>query len=365
MKISIVLPAYFNGPLGGYHVHYNYANLLQARGHQVCIIFPHTLSLSSDWKERIKSPLWALKTRLQNRPLTPHFKLRDDVQIKFVSDLSGPSLPKADALIATAWQTAELLRYAPDNRGRKFYIVYDYEFWRTVEPATRVRMERTYSIDFEIIATSGAVEAMLTQCGALPRARIPCGIDFDAFGRDVASTDRAPLTLGFPARKKAFKGAADAIVAATLLREIYGDRLHVTAFGSDEIEMPQWISRLRRPSQPNLREFYNNNAVFMVPSHFEGWGLPGCEAMACGAALVTTDNGGSQDYAIADMTALVVPPKEPRVLAAAVNRLFQDPLLRSEIAERGHTFVQQFRWERSADKLERLLQDVVASRGEL
>ena len=78
--------------------------------------------------------------------------------------------------------------------------------------------------------------------------------------------------------------------------------------------------------------------------------------MARGAALVTTDNGGSQDYAIADDTALVVPPKEPQLLAAAVNRLFEDPVLRNGLAERGYAFIQQLRWETSADTLECVLQ---------
>ena len=130
--------------------------------------------------------------------LTPHFKFRDGVRIKFVSDLGGARLPKADALIATSFHTAELLRHAPVTRGRKFYIVYDYEYWRTAEPATRKRIERTYSADFQIISTSGAVDGMLRQCGAIPRARIPCGIDFDVFGRDIPSALRTPLTVGFP-----------------------------------------------------------------------------------------------------------------------------------------------------------------------
>ena len=64
--------------------------------------------------------------------------------------------------------------------------------------------------------------------------------------------------------------------------------------------------------------------------------------MACGAVLVTSDNGGSQDYAIADLTALVEPPKEPGILADAFDRLIQDSILLCEFADRGHAFVQQF-----------------------
>ena len=36
----------------------------------------------------------------------------------------------------------------------------------------------------------------------------------------------------------------------------------------------------------------------MLTSYYEGWGLPGTEAMACGCALVSTRNGGVDSYAI-------------------------------------------------------------------
>lgn len=355
MRITIVLPAYFTHPIGGYHVHYSYANLLQARGHQVTIVFPRHPVARSSWKGRLWTPVWALRTRVRNRPLIPSFKLGEGVRVRFQSDLGGRSLPRADALIATAWQTAEFLRDAPADRGRKHYIVYDYEFWRTAKPAIRERIERTYSDDFRIVATSGAVEAMLRQCGAEPVARIPCGVDFESFGLDVPAAERTPLTLGFPVRHEPFKGTADAVAAAARLRERYGDKLRVTAFGSAAIELPPWIHRLVAPSQAALRAFYNGNAVFMVPSHFEGWGLPGAEAMACGAAVVTTDNGGCADYAIPGATALVVPPRQPERLADAVDRLLANDDLRVTLAQRGHESIQRFRWDTSAEALERLL----------
>jgi glycosyltransferase involved in cell wall biosynthesis len=93
----------------------------------------------------------------------------------------------------------------------------------------------------------------------------------------------------------------------------------------------------------------------MLPSHFEGWGLTGVEAMACGAALVVTNNGGSADDAFDGKTALVAEPGDVDGLATAAERLLTDQTLRLSLAAEGHSFVQRFTWESAADALERLL----------
>jgi glycosyltransferase involved in cell wall biosynthesis len=365
MRITIALPAYWRMPIGGYHVHYHYANLLSRKGHDVTIVFPrHPRAADGPvaWlKTRLKTPPWALGLRLRNRPLISSFTLDDAVRVRLVRDLSGGALPAADILIATAWQTAEALADAPASRGRKVYIAYDYEHWMTAGPDIRARIERTYRQAFAIVATSGIVAETIRRCGGAPVAEIPCGLDFAAFGVDVPPERRGALHVGFPVRHETFKGAADAIAAATLLRERHGDRVQVAAFGSQPVDMPDWIAWHQYPSQPALRRFYNAQAVFMLPSHFEGWGLTGVEAMACGAALVTADNGGCRDYAIDGQTALVVPPRQPDMLAAAIDRLFADTDLRLRLAREGHAFVQKYTWAEAGDRLDGLLRRIAGS----
>ena len=102
------------------------------------------------------------------------------------------------------------------------------------------------------------------------------------------------------------------------------------------------------PDHPTLAaEVYGRAKVFVQPSLVEGFGYTPVEAMACGAALVTTDNGGSADYGYHERTALVVPPGDPDALAAAVSRLLDDDELRISLAEAGRAHVARFRWERT------------------
>ena len=56
--------------------------------------------------------------------------------------------------------------------------------------------------------------------------------------------------------------------------------------------------------------------------------MPPMEAMACGAALCTYDNGGCRDYAIDGRTALVAPRRDVDALAGRCRRLVEDEALR-------------------------------------
>jgi glycosyltransferase involved in cell wall biosynthesis len=69
--------------------------------------------------------------------------------------------------------------------------------------------------------------------------------------------------------------------------------------------------------------------------------------MACGCALVTTDNGGSAEYAHDGETALVC-DGEAGAMAEALLRLTRDDALRTKLALNGAGYVERFQWTASA-----------------
>ena len=69
--------------------------------------------------------------------------------------------------------------------------------------------------------------------------------------------------------------------------------------------------------------------------------MPGMEALACGAALATTDTRGSRDYALDGDTALVSPPRATEQLAENILRLLEDPDLRGRLARSGRQLVHE------------------------
>jgi glycosyltransferase involved in cell wall biosynthesis len=109
--------------------------------------------------------------------------------------------------------------------------------------------------------------------------------------------------------------------------------------------------------QSRLASLYSRCQIYCCPSWDEGLGMPPMEAMACGAALCTYDNGGSRDYAIDERTALVASRRDVEGLARALARLVDDRDLRERIALEGREWVTtRFDWERATARLESLLE---------
>jgi glycosyltransferase involved in cell wall biosynthesis len=134
-------------------------------------------------------------------------------------------------------------------------------------------------------------------------------------------------------------------------------------FGTELLDapLPDWATFVHEPSPAELVErVYNRCQVFVQPSYYEGFGFTAVEAMACGCALVSTDNGGSEDYAVPGETALVARPGEAGALARHVETLLRDAPLRTRLAAAGAGFVRRFDWDRAAAELEAHLERYLA-----
>ena len=98
-----------------------------------------------------------------------------------------------------------------------------------------------------------------------------------------------------------------------------------------------------------MRALYNGAAVFVGPSHSEGWGLPPAEAMACGCACVVTDIGGHREFAVDGRNALYFPPRDVETASNAICRLVGDRDLRLDLARNALADISRFTWERATD----------------
>jgi glycosyltransferase involved in cell wall biosynthesis len=97
-----------------------------------------------------------------------------------------------------------------------------------------------------------------------------------------------------------------------------------------------------------LVALYRQCLAYVFPSSYEGFGLPILEAMACGAATLTS--GLSALAEVAGDAALTLPSLDQDVLAAGIARIAADATLRSQLRERGLEHVKTFTWERCAEQ---------------
>lgn len=190
---------------------------------------------------------------------------------------------------------------------------------------------------------------------------IPLGLRHDKYNIQKPVSGRPPR-VSFCYRAHPQKGAQLALDVLRQVRRTVNE-VELTVFGAvrPEHELPAWATYRTDPTQRELVEdIYNNSRVFLCTSKVEGFGLTAIEAMACGAALVTTDNGGSRDYAHHDHTALVAPTGDVDRLAAHVTSLLEDDDRCSRLAVAGRDYVDRFDWERSAEILELFLDGYLA-----
>lgn len=91
---------------------------------------------------------------------------------------------------------------------------------------------------------------------------------------------------------------------------------------------------------------YNLATAFIMPSLYEGFGLPVVEAMKCGAPVISTKNGSLAE--IIGEAALVIDGESSDNIAHAIKRVFSDTALQKDLSRKGLEQVKKFSWEKTA-----------------
>ncbi len=356
LRVTYVLPKLVDHPVGGFKVHYQYANELAARGHKVTVVHPATTGFVPSARELASFAAAALRRRLRGGGAVPWFALDERVGSSNVVRLRPASLPDGDVLLLTAWQTAERTVGAPPRAGRSVQIVFDYEHWLE-SPALRPRIARALGRpDVTRIATSAGVASLLEELGARAVATVTPGLAAGEFGLDVPVALRGPVVT-FALRHGLSKDMATAFAAVAQIRQAVPDA-EIRCFGDPSQAAPASVRHLGRLEQRALRRCYNETAVFLLTSRHEGWGLPAAEAMACGAAVVSTRNGGTEEFVRDGANGLLVPAADPGAVAAAAVRLLGDEDLRASLGARAAGEALQMTVERATDRVEEVLRRV-------
>jgi glycosyltransferase involved in cell wall biosynthesis len=154
---------------------------------------------------------------------------------------------------------------------------------------------------------------------------------------------------GIPTLLRAFARIAGSFPALDLV--FVGGRITQDSFIRSIIQVTGIGGRVReleRISANDLVRAYNCAEILVIPSLYEGFGLPALEAMSCGTCVVVSDAGSLPE--IAGDSALVFHRGDPESLAESMASLLRDRRLRSTMIERGKKRVRSFSWKETAKK---------------
>ena len=96
--------------------------------------------------------------------------------------------------------------------------------------------------------------------------------------------------------------------------------------------------------------------AFVFPSIYEGFGMPPLEAMACGVPVLASNAASLPEVVGED--AVLVDPYRPDEIAGGLERLYTDQALRVRLSEAGKKRVLHFSWERSAQQLHAVYEEL-------
>jgi len=362
MKVTFVLPGYARKPIGGIRVVYNYANHLVTRGHEVTVAhvaFFRRYPRVGDGRPRAQTRelLGGARDLMRGRPCGVSWQdVSVAVELSYIPVISDRFLPDADAVVATAWQTAGGVAGLSSAKGRGCYLIQHHETWS----GRAKRVDKTWRLPLRKIFIAPWLEQRALDMGLGDVHRVPGAIDLDRF-RVVRPMEDRPRRVVMLHSGWSWKGADEGIAALDLARRSVPD-LQAVIFGTGPrpADLPGWIEYAQDPPQADLvDEIYNGSSVYLCPSHAEGWHLPPAEAMGCGCAVVSTDIDGVRDYAVDGSTALLSPVRDPEALARNLVRVLEDDALRLQLAQTANAEIQRFRWESSTEALERALFDLV------
>ncbi len=124
----------------------------------------------------------------------------------------------------------------------------------------------------------------------------------------------------------------------------------------DRFKVKDKVKFLDFVSDDDLPSFYKDAICFVLPSLYEGFGLPILEAMKYGCPVITS-NISSLPEAGGD-AALYFDPQDVADIAKKIDRVISDEKLRSEMIKKGYQQVKKFSWEKTAKETLRVLEEL-------
>jgi glycosyltransferase involved in cell wall biosynthesis len=199
---------------------------------------------------------------------------------------------------------------------------------------------------------------------------VPCGVDVDRFAPHgptaFRSGRRRIVAVGRFVPRKGFDTVIEALTTVPSAELVIAGGPRPT-----ELDTVPEICRLRKLAadlgvadrvallgsiaREDMPALLRSADVVTCTPWYEPFGIVALEAMACGAPVVASAVGGMLDTVVHDVTGLLIPPRDPRACANAVNAILRDRRVASGFGAAGRQRAcSRYSWDRIATDMLRV-----------
>ncbi|KKQ54966.1 MAG: Glycosyl transferase group 1 [Candidatus Falkowbacteria bacterium GW2011_GWC2_38_22] len=335
MKINILTP-HLNIS-GGVMILATYAHRLTLLGHEVKLLTVNPVF----WRR-------CLANLLKQKP---SWTGGMNFEIERIADLKEHNLGTADILLVSTYKHANAIKNLSDQCGKKVYLLQHDE--RLYHGAPE-EVSEAYKLPFKFIAVSSWIKDWLKKDFNQDAELILNTLDKNIFYPHKTERKDKDIRILMLHHSYEWKGTAEGVKIVNELKEKYNN-VKLIMYGARQ-EKVQCDEYHYKPFGIETAKLFSSCDIFLCSSWDEGFGLPSLEAMACGCAVVTYDNGGSRDFAFDGSTALVAERRNIEESKNKLEILIKDKNLRKNISEAGVQFVKEMPdWRDQVGKMEKIL----------
>ena len=239
------------------------------------------------------------------------------------------------------------------------------------DPAMLSLEKRLAASTHAMIAVSESVRTHVASRIGVDEGRIdvvPNGVDASAFAGADRAAARAALgldpsrpTVGVVGRITEQKGQEDFVEAALQLAIERPAPMFVMVGFAEDAALQQRLrqriavfglsDRIRfLGNRDDMANVYAALDLVVAPSRWEGFGMMLVEAMAAGRPIVAARAGAIPEIVRDGVSGLLVEPRDPAALGAAIARLLDDPARREAMGARGRIDSERFGWSRCVER---------------
>ncbi len=228
-------------------------------------------------------------------------------------------LKRVDMIIAFSHSTKrDLIKYmgVPEDKLRTVYNGIDTDRFKVLPPSYIELVRQKYKLDFPFILYVGNLE---------PKKNIPTLLKAFTLFSSKNSGDYKLVIVGHKVWR--YEPIFNTI---------------------KDLNLQDKVIFLGYVPEEDVPGIYNAANLFVLPSIYEGFGLPPLEAMACGVPVVTS-NSSSLPEVVSD-AGIMVDPYDSAALANAIDQVLSDEMLRTTLIKRGLERVKLFSWQKCAEE---------------